>query len=267
MLALLSPAKSLDFDTPLPTRRHTVPTLLGESEALIDVLRGLSVADVGALMDISEELAALNAQRYAEFTVPFTPANARPAVFAFAGDVYQGMDPRRFDTRDLTRAQKTVRILSGLYGVLRPLDLVQPYRLEMGTRLRTERGASLYAWWGRRITDALRDDLAASPGADAVVNLASQEYFGAVDVEHLAARVISPRFEDTSARGQRSVVSFYAKRARGAMAAWLVQQRVQSVAALRGFDAAGYRFDADASTADQPVFVRRFEDRPAPAGG
>ncbi|MDN5570433.1 MAG: peroxide stress protein YaaA [Propionibacteriaceae bacterium] len=267
MLALLSPAKSLDYETSLPTRRHTLPRLLDSSEALIEEMRGLSVSQVSSLMGISDELAALNAQRYADFTVPFTGSNARPAVFAFAGDVYQGLDAARFDTRDLTEAQKTVRILSGLYGVLRPLDLMQPYRLEMGTRLRTDRGATLYDWWGDAITDVLRSDLDASAGADAVVNLASGEYFGSVRIERLDARVVSPRFEDTDARGQRSVVSFYAKRARGMMAGWLVRNRVRTVKALTAFAESGYRFDADTSTPDRPVFVRRHADRPVPAGG
>lgn len=263
MLVLLSPAKSLDYDTPLPTRRHTLPRLLDDSEALIRQLRELSVSQIAGLMGISDELAALNAQRYADFTLPLTPRTARPAVFAFAGDVYQGLDAARLDTRDLTEAQKTVRILSGLYGVLRPLDLMAPYRLEMGTRLRTERGSNLVEWWGDRITDLLVADLADSPGADVVVNCASQEYFGSVRPERLGARVVSPRFEDTSAQGKRSVVSFYAKRARGAMAAWLVQHRVRTAKEISEFDADGYAHDPDASTADQPVFVRRFADRPA----
>lgn len=262
MLALLSPAKSLDLVSPLPTREHTQPRLLDDTGALIEVMRSLSVSEIGGLMGISDELAALNAQRYADFATPFTPRNARPALFTFAGDVYQGMDAASFDARDLTEAQKTIRILSGLYGVLRPLDLMQPYRLEMGTRLRTDRGATLYAWWGDTLTELLRSDLAASPGADVVVNLASQEYFAALQPHQWGARIISPRFEDTNARGRRSVVSFYAKRARGAMAAWLVRHRIRSPKRLANFEVDGYRHDAAASTADRPVFVRRFEDRP-----
>jgi len=264
MLALLSPAKSLDYESPLPTRKHSEPRLLDEAERLIDLLRGLSASDVAALMGISDELAALNAQRYADFTTPFTPANARPAVLAFAGDVYQGLAAReRFGERDYTEAQKTLRILSGLYGVLRPLDLLQPYRLEMGTRLRTPRGATLYDWWGDRISEVLRDDLAASPGAPVVVNLASDEYARAVRPAVLGARIISPRCEDTDARGRRSGVSFSAKRARGELAAWLVLHRVRTPGALTGFDAAGYRYDPDASASDRPVFVRAYADRPA----
>lgn len=262
MLILLSPAKSLDYASPIPKLPVTTPRLLAESERLVGVMRGKSVAELAALADISDELAALNAQRWAEFSPPFTRRNARPAVLAFDGDVYRGMDVReRFGTRDYTEAGKTVRILSGLYGVLRPLDLIQPYRLEMGTRLATDRGGSLYDWWGSTITDLLVEDLAASPGAAVVINLASTEYYGAVQPERLGVPVISPRFEDTNASGRRSVVSFYAKRARGEMAAWLVTHRARTVSALKGFDAAGYRYDKASSTHDVPVFVRSFADR------
>lgn len=267
MLAVVSPAKSLDYTTPLATRVHTQPRLLEESAALIERLRELSVAEVAGLMHISDELAALNVARYAAFTTPFTPENARPALLAFHGDVYLGMDaPARFGPRDYTEANKTLRILSGLYGVLRPLDLMQPYRLEMGTRLATDRGPTLYAWWGDRITELLRDDLAASPGSGVLVNLASDEYARAIRPEVLGARIVAPRFEDTDARGNRRVVSFFAKRARGMMAGWLVRTRVRRPAQLTGFSEGGYRYDAATSTADCPVFIRAFADRPPAAG-
>lgn len=266
MLVLLSPAKSLDYESRLPTRKRSEPRLLDESERLIEVMRGKSVADIAAMMGISEELAALNAQRYADFARPFTPKNARPAVLAFAGDVYQGMAVRRtWDERDYTEAQKTVRILSGLYGVLRPLDLIQPYRLEMGKKLVTERGGSLYDFWGSTITALLRADLTAAPGYPAVLNLASGEYAAAVRARELGAKVISPRFEDVDARGGRGIVSFFAKRARGELASWLVRNRVRSPRALKDFAEAGYRYDAQTSTPTVPVFVRRFEDRTGPA--
>ena len=262
MLILLSPAKSLDYATPIPRLQVTLPRLLAESERLVRVMRGKSVSELAALADISDELAALNAQRWAEFSLPFTRLNARPAVLAFDGDVYRGMAARqRFTTRDYTEAQKTIRILSGLYGVLRPLDLIQPYRLEMGTRLATARGGSLYDWWGGEVTDLLTADLAASPGAGVVINLASSEYYGAVRAERLGAPVISPRFEDSNAQGRRSVVSFYAKRARGELAAWLVTNRVRTVSAVKDFDVAGYRYDKASSTREVPVFVRSFADR------
>lgn len=263
MLTVLSPAKSLDYESRLPTRKHSQPRLLDEAEGLITVMRTKSVADIAGLMHISDELAALNAQRYAEFSRPFTTKNARPAVLAFAGDVYQGMAAaQRFDERDFTESQKTVRILSGLYGVLRPLDLIQPYRLEMGTRLRTERGGTLYDWWGDTVSELVRDDLAESPGAGAVVNLASAEYAKVVRPEVVGAPVIEPRFEDTDQHGKRKVLAFFAKRARGEMAAWIVQHRVRRAAQLSEFTAAGYRFDERSSTQERPVFVRAYADRP-----
>lgn len=265
MLTLLSPAKSLDYESKLATRKHSEPRLLAESTALIEVMRTKSIADIAQLMRISDELAALNAQRYADFTPPFTLENARAAMLAFHGDVYLGMAAaERFGERDFTEAQKTVRILSGLYGVLRPFDLIQPYRLEMGTRLATERGRTLYEFWGDQVSELLRADLAESPGAAAVINLASDEYFKAVRPEVIGAPIISPRFEDTDARGRRTVISFYAKRARGEMAAWLVINRIRRVRDLIGFEAAGYRHDPESSQPNQPVFVRAFEDRPAP---
>ena len=260
---LLSPAKSLDFESPLPTRKHSDPRLMEESERLIEVMRRMSVSELAALMHISDELAALNAQRYVDFTPPITLRNARSAVLAFAGDVYQGLAVRqRWDARDYTEAQKTVRILSGLYGVLRPLDLIQPYRLEMGLPIVTERGGNLYQFWGDRITDLVRSDLAESPGAATVVNLASDEYSRSVRFADLDHPVISPRFEDTDATGRRGVISFFAKRARGAMAGWLVRERVRTPGAIKRYAGDGYAYDRAASTPLQPVFVRDFENRP-----
>ncbi|MFZ0529391.1 MAG: peroxide stress protein YaaA [Propionicimonas sp.] len=262
MLILLSPAKSLDFETRLPTTKTSLPRLLSESVQLAAIMREQPVSELARLAGISDELAALNAQRWADFALPFTRRNARPAVLAFDGDVYRGLDARgRFAPRDYTEAQKCVRILSGLYGVLRPLDLIQPYRLEMGTRLATARGRSLYDWWGTIITDQLRADLAASPGRKVVINLASAEYFGAVDPELLGAPVISPRFEDTAADGRRSVISFFAKRARGELAAWLVRNRTRTPVVLPGFAEAGYHYDKQSSTPQNPVYVRTHEDR------
>jgi cytoplasmic iron level regulating protein YaaA (DUF328/UPF0246 family) len=231
--------------------------MLDRAEELVGVMRGKSPDEVAQLMSISDELADLNVQRYADFTTPFTRGNSRPAVLAFAGDVYQGMDPwGRFGERDFTEAQKTIRILSGLYGVLRPLDLVQPYRLEMGTKLATDRGDTLYDYWDGDITDVLNADLAESPGPEAVVNLASGEYFRSVDTSRLEGRLISPRFLDQGKDGEYRIVSFWAKRARGEMAAWLVLNRVRTMKALTDFDGDGYRFDPDRSTDDEPTFVR-----------
>ncbi|MBW3605574.1 MAG: peroxide stress protein YaaA [Actinobacteria bacterium] len=256
MLSVLSPAKSLDYTSPLPTRKHSQPGMLDRSEQLVDIMVRKSPGELSELMDISDELAELNAQRFADVTTPFDRRNARPAVLAFDGDVYRGMDVRtQFDERDFTEAQKTVRILSGLYGVLRPLDLMQPYRLEMGTKLETDRGGSLYDFWGDEITDVLSADLAASPGPDALINLASEEYFTAVRADAIDGRVISPRFLDAR-DGDYRVISFFAKRARGAMAGWLVRNRVRTLKGIRDFDGLGYRFDPERSTADEPVFLR-----------
>lgn len=266
MLTVISPAKTLDYDTKPVTERFTLPQYLDDSQELIQQLRELSPAQISELMHLSDKLAGLNAARFGSWTPDFTPANAKQALLAFKGDVYTGLDAESLGEDDFSYAQDHLRMLSGLYGLLRPLDLMQPYRLEMGTRLRTGRGASLYAWWGDRISEVLRDDLAESPGADVVVNLASDEYFKAVRPEVLGARIVAPRFEDTDARGTRKIVSFYAKRARGTMAGWLVRNRVRTASALTGFDADGYRYDKAASTPDVPVFVRSFEDRPVPAG-
>jgi uncharacterized protein len=267
VIALLSPAKTLDLESPVPTRKRSEPRLLDRAEQLVDVMRTKTPDEVAALMSISDDLAALNVQRYQDFTTPHTRRDARPAVFTFAGDVYQGLHHGlaaldRVGERDLTEAQKTIRILSGLYGLLRPLDLIQPHRLEMGTKLATDRGETLYEWWGTTITDLLAEDLAASPGPAVVVDLASAEYAAAVDLDRLGARVVRPRFLDESAAGELKVISFAAKRARGEMAAWLVRNRVRSVRALRGFAESGYAHDPDRSTADAPTFVRHRSDRP-----
>lgn len=262
MLTLLSPAKSLDYDSKPATRKATQPRLLDRSTELIEVMRGKSPAEVAALMEISTELAELNMERYQDFSPPFTRRNARAAVLAFNGDVYQGMAVReRFGERDFTEAQKTVRILSGLYGLLRPLDLIQPYRLEMGVRLETSRGSSLYDYWGQAITDLVNADLADSPGPAVVVNLASKEYAKAVGAADLDGRMVSPRFLDQGPDGSYGVLGFLAKWARGEMAAWLVLNRVRSVRALRDFDAAGYRYDPQRSAPDAPAFVRARRDR------
>lgn len=256
MLSVLSPAKTLDFDSKSCMKKHSEPRMLRETSGLVEVLRTKSADDLQALMGISEEIATLNVERFRAYEAEHTRSNAKPAVLAFDGDVYRGLEAGSFDARDFTESQKTLRILSGLYGILRPLDLIQPYRLEMGTKLSTIRGDDLYEWWGTRITDALRRDLDASPGANVLVNLASNEYFKAVQPERLGGRVISPRFEDRAPDGTPRVVSFHAKRARGAMAGWLVRNRVRTTSAITQFDGLGYRYDEERSTKDQPVFIR-----------
>jgi len=254
MLIVLSPAKSLDFDSKPLTKRSTLPRFQDDSEMLVKVMAGQSPEQIGRLMSLSDDLAELNWQRFQEWDPDPDTRGARQAILAFKGDTYMGLDAARFQTRDFTAAQRRLRILSGLYGVLRPLDLIQPHRLEMGTRLPTERGGSLYDFWGDRISSVLASDLdVVRPRA--LVNLASQEYFKSVRTVRLGARIVTPRFEDLN-RGEYRVVSFFAKRARGAMAAWLILNRVTTFTGLTDFDGLGYRFDPDRSRRDQPTFVR-----------
>ena len=257
MLILLSPAKSLDYETPPVTDRHTLPQFVDESAALIDVLRPWTPAQIASLMDLSDALAQLNVARYAAWRPKFTAANSKQAVLAFNGDVYEGLSAATLSPAQLDWAQDHLRILSGLYGILRPLDWMQPYRLEMGTRLPNPRGKDLYAWWGDRLAEHLNGELAAS-GDHVIVNLASQEYFKAVKRKALKARVVDCVFEDWKG-GAWKVISFHAKRARGLMARYIVEHRLQDVSALTAFDVEGYAHAADASAADRLVFRRRLE--------
>ena len=257
MLIILSPAKTLDF-SPLPPNlaglAATTPELLDESRILVERLREFSPDALAGLMGISDALAALNAGRYAAWSTPFTPDNAKPAALAFAGDVYEGLDAASLSPADLDFAQRHVRILSGLYGALRPLDLIQAYRLEMGTRLENPRGKDLYAFWGDRLTEALNRAL--PDQAATLVNLASEEYFRAIDPRRLSAPVIQPVFEDWKG-GRYKVISFHAKRARGLMARFAITARLSSAEGLKDFSAQGYYFDAAASDARRWVFRRR----------
>jgi cytoplasmic iron level regulating protein YaaA (DUF328/UPF0246 family) len=221
-------------------------------------MAGKTPDDLAEMMSISPALAELNFERFQDWQPPFGPHNARPAVLAFNGDTYIGLDaPGTFTERDYTHAQKVLRILSGLYGVLRPLDLIQPYRLEMGSKVEHAGGHDLYSFWGDRVTDVLNADLAASPGSSVLVNLASNEYFGVVRPERLDGRIVTPRFLDAKGDGDYKMVGFFAKRARGAMAGWIIRERITSARALTDFDAIGYRFDPARSSRDEPVFVRR----------
>lgn len=255
MMIILSPAKSLDFDSPIRVKTFTQPDFLDESQLLVERLRTLSPLDLTNLMGISDKLAVLNAGRYAAWAQPFTPKNARQAVLAFNGDVYEGLDARSLSAADLKFSQKHLRILSGLYGVLRPLDLMQPYRLEMGIKLANSRGKDLYAYWGERLTDSLNSTIAET-GADVLVNLASDEYFKAVRPKKLSVPMIQPVFEDWS-NGKFKVVSFYAKRARGLMARYAVTNRLVSAKGLKHFSEDGYGFDESVSDAGRWVFRRR----------
>ena len=254
MLFLLSPAKSLDFETP-STVAATPPAYSHEAAQLIELLRHQSPQQLAELMDLSDALAQLNVARYALWQPQATSDNSKPAVLAFNGDVYEGLDAASLGADDLAWAQTHLVILSGLYGVLRPLDALQPYRLEMGTRLANPRGKDLYAWWGELIAREL-NQRQAQQAEPVVINLASQEYFKAVARKVLRARVVECVFEEWKG-GRYKIVSFYAKRARGLMARWAVQRRLTEPAALTGFDLEGYAWDAAASDAARLVFRRR----------
>ncbi|HEX8883599.1 MAG TPA: peroxide stress protein YaaA [Noviherbaspirillum sp.] len=255
MLIVLSPAKSLDYESPVKVQEHTLPEFIDHSAELIDGLRQLSPSDIASLMKISDPLAALNAGRYASWTQQFNSDNARAAVLAFNGDVYAGLEAATLPAPAMAHLQSHVRILSGLYGVLRPLDLMQPYRLEMGTRLKTSRGASLYAFWGdlvsRRLERELRDRQSA-----ALVNLASEEYFKVVQPALLGVPVITPVFQDWK-DGRYKIISFYAKKARGLMARYAALNAVTDPEQLKDFDLDGYAYDAAASGPSAWIFRRR----------
>ena len=254
MLILLSPAKSLDYKSPLPTKKHTIPRMLDDSEILVKQLRTMTPQDIGKLMSISDKLAALNAERYTTWESDFTTENSRQCLFAFTGDVYQGMELNDWSSTDFTLAQKQIRILSGLYGVLRPLDLMQPYRLEMGTKLDNSRGKNLYEFWGEKITELLNSDLKKS-GSNLIVNLASNEYFSSVKKKSLDGELITPVFRDEK-NGKYKIISFYAKKARGMMADYIVRNNITNTAGLKKFKTAGYKFSTSESTDNQLVFLR-----------
>ena len=254
MLLLVSPAKDLDYQPLDKNITVSQPQLLPHSQQLADICKTLTPADLSSLMHISDKLAGLNAARFAQWQLPFTEQNAKAALFAFNGDVYQGLDALSLTADDLAFAQQHLRILSGLYGVLRPLDLMQPYRLEMGTKLANPHGADLYAFWQDRISETLNQQLAMLQ-TDTIVNLASQEYFKAVKTRTLNGRVITPVFKDFK-NGQYKIISFFAKKARGLMARYIIQNRLTAVEQLQHFDLAGYQFNAEQSSDNELVFLR-----------
>lgn len=255
MFIVLSPAKTLDYETPLPSLpEQTRPRLLDDSAELIAHLQAKSVDEIASLMKVSNGIAQTNAQRFADWQKSMTGSQARPAGLAFSGDVYEGLAMSQFSQEQLRTAQQRLRLLSGLYGLLRPLDRIRPYRLEMSTRLATERGNNLYQFWGSKPTELLAADMA-QQGSDVLVNLASQEYFKVIRTRELPARIVTPVFQDEK-NGQYKVISFYAKKARGMMAAWLLQNDITTLSGLTGFDVAGYIYHPEASTPDKPVFRR-----------
>jgi len=253
MLMIISPAKTLDYESPLATETHTQPDFLDDACELIDQLKTLEPHQVSNLMNISDKLGQLNAERFRNWHTPFTPDNARPSVLAFKGDVYTGLDAESFSEEDFSFAQKHLRILSGLYGLLKPLDLMQPYRLEMGTKFENTRGKDLYAFWGRKITDALNQLLADDDKI--LINLASNEYFKSVQKKSLDARLITPQFKDWK-NGQYKMISFYAKKARGLMCRYAIQNRITNAEDLKGFNLDGYYFSEDQSDNNNWVFLR-----------
>ena len=254
MLFLLSPAKALDYDTPPSHVPHSQPLFVRQAAELIGVMREKSPQQIASLMKLSDALSGLNAARYEAWSPRFTASNSKQAALAFNGDAYQGLDAKTLGDSQLVWAQNHLCILSGLYGVLRPLDWMQPYRLEMGTRLVTGRGKNLYQFWGAQIADYL-NARAAAEVSPVIVNLASEEYFKAVDRKALKARVVACVFEEW--RGDRyKVISFAAKRARGLMARYAIENKLDTVEKLKGFKAEGYGFDAGASAVDRLVFRR-----------
>jgi cytoplasmic iron level regulating protein YaaA (DUF328/UPF0246 family) len=254
MLILLSPAKTLDYETQPITDKATKPRFSRHSSELVKELKTLDQKAIGKLMHISPKLAELNYNRYQSYQTTHNKDNSRQAILAFTGDVYQGMELNKWSSDDFETAQSKIRILSGLYGVLRPLDRIQAHRLEMGTKLKNARGENLYEFWGSMITEQLNEDLKNS-GSDLIVNLASNEYFSSVKPEEIKGSLITPVFKDEK-NGVFKVISFYAKKARGMMADFIVRNRIESVEDLKTFDKDGYKFDAKASDDNKLTFLR-----------
>lgn len=254
MLIVVSPAKTLDFETPAKTETYSQPRFLDQSKKLVTEMRKMAPLDISNLMGISDKLASLNAARYEQWQQPFTTTNAKQAVLAFKGDVYTGLDAETLSDKDLSFAQEHLRILSGLYGVLRPLDLMQPYRLEMGIKLANEKGPNLYSFWGDEITDSINQELAESSNP-VLINLASNEYFKSVKPKKLKAEVITPVFKDEK-NGKYKIISFYAKKARGLMTRYIIDNRIDSPESLKAFDVEGYYFKPEESNSKEWVFYR-----------
>lgn len=258
MLMVVSPAKTLDFESPAKTKVATTPEFLDQSKILIDQLQYLSPNDVSDLMGISDKLANLNVERYLNWHTPFDADNAKQAALAFKGDVYTGLDAESFNSADFKFAQKHLRILSGLYGLLRPLDYIQPYRLEMGVKFANSEGENLYQFWGSQLSDALNAQLKKTK-SNVLVNLASNEYFKSIQKNAINADIVTPVFKDLK-NGKYKIISFYAKKARGLMAAYVIKNRITELDDIKAFDVDGYQFNSSMSSARDWVFTR---DNPA----
>ena len=254
MLMLLSPAKTLDYETPATTNSFSIPDYLGKSSELVKVLKQKSFLDLMELMQVSQKIAELNVERFNQWKLPFSTENAKQAVLAFKGDVYTGLDASALSENRLAYTQSHLRILSGLYGLLRPLDLMQPYRLEMGLKLTTKKGENLYQFWGEKITDAL-NVLLAKQDEPVLINLASNEYFKSVQKKNLDGRLITPEFKDWK-NGKYKMISFFAKKARGLMVRFAIDHNIQKAEVLQNFDYDGYHFNLELSRADKWVFSR-----------
>ena len=255
MLTVISPAKTLDFESPPVTKKTSNHEFINHSIELVELMRKQSPRKLSKLMHISPKLAELNVDRYQKWKLPFSPANAKQAVLAFKGDVYLGLEAETYSQRDFNFAQKNLRILSGLYGLLKPLDLIQPYRLEMGTKLKNKNGKDLYSFWGESITNSIRDELS-SHRNKTLINLASIEYFKSVKPELLPDKVITPVFKDFN-NGSYKVLGFFAKKARGYMASFIIKNRINKLDQIKDFDVDGYRFNVNFSTEARWVFTRK----------
>ena len=254
MLLVISPAKTLNYETPATTKKYTQPDLLDQSALLIEEIRKLSPADIGSLMNISDKLAQLNAARFQAWSTPFSLENAKQAVLAFKGDVYTGLDAETLNDNQLSFAQKHLRIFSGLYGLLRPLDLMQPYRLEMGTRFANQRGKDLYQFWGSLITERLNKELS-NQKSQVLVNLASNEYYKSVQTKQIDGQIITPVFKDWK-NGQYKIISFYAKKARGLMCRYIIDHNIGQPEKMKSFDYEDYAFNEAMSSDKEWVFTR-----------
>jgi cytoplasmic iron level regulating protein YaaA (DUF328/UPF0246 family) len=252
MKIVISPAKSLDFEKTLPTNQFTKPVYLKQTKEIVSILKKLKPKDLSELMEISDNLAQLNWQRNKEFKTPFTPENARPAIYAFNGDVYLGLDAYTIPEEKVAVLQNKLRILSGQYGILKPLDLMQAYRLEMGTQLPIGEHKNLYSFWKETLTNALNKELKKN---ELFINLASNEYFSVIDVKKLKVPVITPEFKDYK-DGKPKIISFFAKKARGLMVRYIIDNNIETIDGLKGFNYEGYAFDANVSKGNTLVFTR-----------